>query len=45
VPVVLGRLGAEKIIESELSPEDRAGLAKSAAAVRELCGQIDAWWK
>jgi malate dehydrogenase len=45
VPVVLGRLGAEKIIESELAPEDRAGLAKSAAAVRELCAQIDEWWK
>jgi malate dehydrogenase len=45
VPAVLGRKGAEKIIEIELTSEDRAGLAKSAEAVRGLCQQIDAWWQ
>jgi malate dehydrogenase len=45
VPVVIGRQGAEKIIEIELTTEDRTGLAKSAEAVRELCRQIDSWWK
>lgn len=45
VPVVLGRKGAEKIIEIELAPEDRTGLVKSAQAVRGLCQQIDAWWQ
>ena len=45
VPVVLGRQRAEKVIEIELTAEDRAGLVKSAEAVRGLCRQIDAWWK
>lgn len=45
VPVVLGRQGAEKIIEVELGSEDRGGLAQSAEAVRGLCRQIDNWWQ
>ena len=36
VPVKLGRRGVEQIIEIELLPEERAALAKSAEAVREL---------
>jgi malate dehydrogenase len=35
VPCKLGRNGLEKIIEVELTPDERAALAKSADAVRE----------
>jgi malate dehydrogenase len=35
VPCKLGRNGLEKIIEVELTPDERAALAKSAEAVRE----------
>jgi malate dehydrogenase len=41
VPVRLGRAGAEAIVEYELSAEERAALAKSAAAVKELCATVD----
>src|SRR5436305_761818 len=40
VPVKLGSKGIEQIIEIKLTDEERAGLDKSAAAVRELCGVI-----
>jgi len=36
VPVKLGARGIEQIIEIKLSPEEKAALDKSAAAVREL---------
>jgi malate dehydrogenase len=36
VPVVIGKGGVEKIIEVELSADEKAMLSKSAAAVREL---------
>ena len=36
VPVVLGKGGVEKVVEIELSAEERALLQKSTAAVREL---------
>jgi len=36
VPVKLGACGVEQIIELNLTPEERAALHKSAAAVREL---------
>src|SRR6187549_1597911 len=36
VPVVLGKGGAEKIIEIKLTTEENVALQKSAAAVREL---------
>jgi malate dehydrogenase len=36
VPVVLGKGGAERVIEIRLSAEEQAALMKSAAAVREL---------
>jgi len=42
VPVVLGRKGVEKIIELELTEEERQALHKSAADVRE---GIEAWEK
>src|SRR2546430_13243364 len=40
VPVKLGAKGIEKIIEIKLTPEEKADLDKSAAAVKELCGVI-----
>lgn len=41
VPVKLGRRGAEEIIEYRLTPDERAALATSAAAVKELCEAVD----
>ena len=40
VPVKLGAKGIEQIIEIKLTSEEKAGLDKSAAAVKELCGVI-----
>jgi malate dehydrogenase len=40
VPVKLGAKGIEQIIEIKLTVEEKAGLDKSAAAVKELCGVI-----
>ena len=40
VPVKLGSKGIEQIIEIRLTPEEKTGLDKSAAAVKELCGVI-----
>ena len=40
VPVKLGAKGIEKIIEIKLTAEERAGLDKSAAAVKELVAVI-----
>ncbi|HVM93636.1 MAG TPA: malate dehydrogenase [Terriglobales bacterium] len=40
VPVKLGAKGIEQIIEIKLSAEEKAGLDKSAAAVKELCAVI-----
>jgi malate dehydrogenase len=40
VPVKLGAKGIEQIIEIKLTAEEKAGLDKSAAAVKELCGVI-----
>jgi malate dehydrogenase len=41
VPVRLGRGGVDKIIEFELSADERSALTASAAAVRELCTTVD----
>ena len=41
VPVRLGRGGAEQVVEYELTAEERAALATSASAVRELCLTVD----
>jgi malate dehydrogenase len=41
VPTKLGRRGAEAIIEYDLTPEERAALMTSAAAVKELCDAVD----
>jgi malate dehydrogenase len=40
VPVKLGAKGIEQIIEIKLTPEEKAGLDKSAAAVKELTAVI-----
>ncbi len=40
VPVKLGRNGIEQIIEIELTADERAGLDKSAAAVKELVEKL-----
>src|SRR6202166_1741562 len=40
VPVKLGRKGIEQIIQIKLTPDEKAALDKSAAAVKELCGVI-----
>ena len=36
VPVLLGKRGVERVIEIELTPEEKAQLENSAAAVREI---------
>lgn len=41
VPVAIGRGGAERIVEYELTGEERAALEVSASAVRELCAAVD----
>src|SRR5215472_3041883 len=40
VPVKLGRVGVEKIIEIKLTPEESAAFQKSAGAVRELVEKL-----
>lgn len=40
VPCKLGAAGLEQIIQIKLTPEEEAGLKKSAAAVKELCAVI-----
>ena len=40
VPVKLGAKGIEQIIEIKLTPEEKAGLDRSVAAVRELVSVI-----
>ena len=40
VPVKLGAKGIEQIVQIKLTPEEQAGLNKSADAVKELCGVI-----
>jgi malate dehydrogenase len=41
VPVVLGKNGIEKIIELQLTEDERALLSKSAEAVKEVCDVLD----
>jgi malate dehydrogenase len=42
VPARLGARGVEAIVQVDLTPAERALLAQSAAAVRELCEKVDA---
>jgi len=41
VPVILGSGGVERVIELELLPDERVGLDKSVAAVKELVAAMD----
>ena len=41
VPAVLGSKGVEKILELNLSDDEKAQLQKSIAAVKELCETVD----
>lgn len=40
VPTVVGRLGAERMIEIELWPREVQGLRKSAGVLRETLDQV-----
>ena len=40
VPCKLGEAGMEQVLEIQLTDEERAGLMRSAAAVKELCDVI-----
>jgi len=42
VPARLGARGVEAIVQVDLTPAERALLAQSAVAVRELCEKVDA---
>ena len=42
VPCILGRNGAEQVIEVELSPEEQDLFQKSVEAVRTTCREVDA---
>jgi malate dehydrogenase len=41
VPAVLGRKGVEKVLEINLSEDEKGQLQKSIAAVKELCETVD----
>ena len=41
VPCVLGANGIEKVIEVDLTPEEKEGLDKSVAAVKKTCAEVD----
>jgi malate dehydrogenase len=41
LPVLLGEKGVERVIEIQLTADEKAALDKSAAAVKELCGVVD----
>ncbi len=41
VPVKLGRRGVEEVVWLSLTKDEQAALAKSAAAVKELCALVD----
>ena len=42
VPVILGKGGIEKIIKLKLRKDEKEGLEKSAAAVKEIVDAYDA---
>jgi malate dehydrogenase len=41
VPCMVGANGIEKVIEVDLTPEEKEGLAKSVGAVRKTCAEVD----
>lgn len=42
VPAVLGASGVERVIEMDLTSEEKADLDKSVQAVRQTCSEVDA---
>jgi malate dehydrogenase len=41
VPVILGRNGVEKVIEVDLTDEEKSALENSVAAVKKTCAEVD----
>lgn len=41
IPGIIGRSGVEKILEIPLTENEKTGLAKSIAAVRSTCAEVD----
>jgi malate dehydrogenase len=41
VPAILGANGVEKVIELDLTDDEKAALAKSVAGVRKTCNEAD----
>ena len=42
VPAIIGKNGIERIIEVDLTAEEKSGLALSADAVQKTCQEVDA---
>lgn len=42
VPCILGKNGVEKVIELDLTEEEKAAFAKSVQSVRKTCDEVDA---
>jgi malate dehydrogenase len=45
VPAILGASGIEKIIEADLTADEKGALAKSVEAVKKTCGEVDQMMK
>ena len=45
VPAIVGKNGIEKVIELDLTPEEKAALDKSVAGVKKTCDEADAMLK
>jgi malate dehydrogenase len=43
VPTILGASGVEKIIQVDLTEEEKAMLSKSVEAVRKTCEEVDSY--
>ena len=41
VPAVLGKAGVEKVIEVDMTPEEKDAFIKSAQAVKDLVKEVD----
>jgi malate dehydrogenase len=44
VPTVIGRYGAERVVEIDLEPDEKTALDRSAAAVQEGVGLLDSFY-
>ncbi len=45
VPAIVGKNGIEKVIELDLTEEEKAALVKSVAGVKKTCDEVDAMLK